>query len=67
MSDVIPFLLIFLPLPIVRNEAKCGTNWKVYATKRDITYHKWYKQKESGYYKNLGLPHSSTSFMKIHL
>ena len=24
--------------PVVKNEAECSTNWKVYATKRDIIY-----------------------------
>ncbi len=33
---IIPFLLISVPLPIVRNEDECGTNWKVYATKETL-------------------------------
>ena len=40
---ILPFLLIFVRLLIVRNETEWDTNWKVCATKRDIIYQKWYK------------------------
>ncbi len=36
LFKIIPFQLIFVPLPIVRNEAECGTNWKVYATRETL-------------------------------
>ncbi|MDE0636277.1 MAG: hypothetical protein OXI43_10570 [Candidatus Poribacteria bacterium] len=45
VSDTIS--INFFPLPVVRNKAECGTNWKFMLQERDLIYQKWYDNTRS--------------------